>query len=179
MKTAMTKKELATVAGYTYRRLHDIDMELPKDKKLFVVSEADEKKYDLVIFVQRWVAYNRQATETESEELSVVKAQHEKVKKEKTELEVAKLKGEVADVLEIHRIWSNIATILRERFINMPRKLAQSLVMIGSADKIEAIIDREVRDALSMVANTPLPGDESTATTGYTNPESEEEDEEV
>lgn len=179
MKTAMTKKELATVAGYTYRRLHDIDMELPKDKKLFVASETDGKKYDLAVFVQRWVAYNRQATETESEELSVVKAQHEKVKKEKTELEVAKLKGEVADVLEIHRIWSNIATILRERFINMPRKLAQSLVMISSAERIEAIIDREVRDALSMVANTPLPGDERTAPAGTINPESEEEDEEA
>lgn len=159
MNTAMTKKELASVAGYTYRRLHDIDMEMPKDRKLFVPSEMEPKKYDLAIFVQRWVAYNKQVAETENEELSVVKAQHEKVKKEKTEIEVARLKGEFVPIQEIHRIWSNIATIVRERFITMPRKLAPSLVMISDPGKIEAIIDRDVRDALNLIANTPLPGE--------------------
>ena len=40
MIPAMTKKELAEVAGYSYRRLHDINPELPKDKKLFVKCEG-------------------------------------------------------------------------------------------------------------------------------------------
>lgn len=157
----MTKKELATLAGYTYRRLHDIDLEQPKDKKLFVRSEADEKKYDPAIFVQRWVAYNKNATEQENEELSVVKAQHERVKKEKTELEVARMKGEFVDVQEVHRLWGNITTIVRGRFVNLARKLAPALVMIDSPDRIEEIIDRDVRDALNMIANTPLPGEEN------------------
>lgn len=161
MNPAMTKKELASVAGYSYRRLHDIDMDLPKDQKLFVRSEEDEKKFDLAVFVQRWVAYNKQETQEESAELSVVKAQHERVKKEKTELEVARMKGEYVDMQEVHRLWSNIAAIVRGRFVNLPRKLAPALVMIDDPDKIEEIIDRDVRDALNMIANTPLPGEEN------------------
>lgn len=156
----MTKKELATLAGYTYRRLHDIDMEQPREKKLFVPSEADSKKFDPAVFVQRWVAYNKQTTEQENEELSVVKAQHERVKKEKTEIEVARMKGKFVEIQEVHRLWGNIATIVRERFVNLARKLAPALVMIDNPDRIEEIIDRDVRDALNMIASTPLPGEE-------------------
>lgn len=174
----MTKKELASLAGYTYRRLHDIDMEQPKDKKLFVRSEADDKKYDPAIFVQRWVAYNKQTTETENEELSVVKAQHERVKKEKTEIEVARMKGEFVEIQEVHRLWGNICTIVRGRFVNLARKLAPALVMIDNPDRIEEIIDRDVRDALNMIANTPLPGEEAQVPEeDYQTPEEEDEDE--
>lgn len=161
MRPAMTKKELASVAGYSYRRLHDIDMDLPREQKLFVRSEEDEKKYDLALFVQRWVAYNKQATEEESAELSVVKAQHERVKMEKTELEVARIKGESVEIQAVHQLWSNIASVVRGRLVNLPRKLAPVLVMIDNPDRIEEIIDRDVRDALNMIANTPLPGEEN------------------
>ena len=176
--TGMTKKELATLAGYSYRRLHDIDTEQPRDKKLFVRSEADDKKYDPAIFVQRWVSYNKSTTEQENEELSVVKAQHERVKKEKTEIEVARMKGEYVEVVEVHRMWSNIATIVRGRFVNLARKLAPALVMIESPDKIEELIDRDVRDALNMIAKTPLPGEETQVPDeDYQMPDEEDEDE--
>lgn len=56
MEKEATKKELAQIAGYTYRRLYDIDLSLPQEKKLFV--KGDGGKYDLAVFVQRWVNYN-------------------------------------------------------------------------------------------------------------------------
>lgn len=160
MGIALTKKELASVAGYSYRRLHDIDNELPGNRKLFVKSETDPKRYDLALFVQRWVEYNKDTAEEEFEELSVVKAQHERVKKEKTELEVARMKAEYVEIAEVQRTWSNLATIVRSRFVNLARKVAPALVMIDNPDRIEEIIDRDVREALNMIANTPLPGEE-------------------
>lgn len=172
MGWALTKKELATVAGYSYRRLHDIDMEQPKDKKLFVKSAENPNKYDLATFVQRWCAYNKDTVEEESEALSVVKAQHERVKKEKTEIEVARMKGEYVEIHEVQRLWGNLATIVRSRFVNLARKVAPSLVMIDNPERIEEIIDRDVRDALTMIANTPLPGEEN-----YQTPDEEDEDE--
>ena len=172
MIPALTKKELASIAGYSYRRLHDIDMDLPSNKKLFVPSEDDPKKFDLALFVQRWVTYNKDTAEEENEELSVVKAQHELVKKKKTEIEVARMMGEYVEITEVQQMWSNLATIVRGRFVNLARKVAPSLVMIDNADRIEAIIDRDVRDALSMIANTPLPGEEN-----YQTPDEEDEDE--
>ena len=170
---ALTKKELASIAGYSYRRLHDIDRDLPKDKKLFVISEADGKKFDLAIFVQRWVNYNIDAAEEESEELAIVKARHEVIKTRKTEIEVARLEGEYVNVQEVSRLWLNIASLVQNRFVGLARKLAPALVSIDSPDTIEAIIDRDVRDALNMIANTPLPGEEKIVTAS----EGEDEDE--
>ena len=73
MGVSMTKKELATIAGYTYRRLYDIDRDLPEGKKLFVKGEGG--KYDLAIFVQKWVEYNvAQETPDDWEDLDLVKA---------------------------------------------------------------------------------------------------------
>ena len=84
MAQSMTKKELANIAGYTYRRLHDIDRDLPDNKKLFVESEGG--KYDLALFVQRWVKYNVENEAGDEDDLDLVKARHEAVKMQKTEL---------------------------------------------------------------------------------------------
>ena len=160
----MTKKELASIAGYSYRRLHDIDRDLPKEKKLFVISEANENKFDLAVFVQRWVEYNIDIADEENEELAIVKAKHEVIKTRKTEIEVKRLEGEYVNVQEVSRLWLNIASLVQNRFVGLARKLAPALVSIDNPDTIEAIIDRDVRDALNMIANTPLPGEEAIVT---------------
>ena len=90
MAIECTKKELASIAGYSYRRLHDIDTSLPANGKLFVKGEGG--KYDLAIFVQRWVKYNVDTETADETSLDEVKAIHERVKTRKTELEVAHLK---------------------------------------------------------------------------------------
>mgnify|MGYP006988840907 CR=1 FL=1 len=161
MNIAMTKKELASVAGYTYRRLHDIDTSLPSNQKLFVLSDTEEKKYDLAIFVQRWVAYNSQISEAEDDELSTIKARHEVVKMEKTKIEVSKLKGEYVSISALAPLWSQIAATVADRLNNLANKLAPSLVMIADADIIEQAIEREVRDALSALNSMPVPETET------------------
>lgn len=154
-----TKKELASIAGYSYRRLHDIDLELPSDRKLFVKGEGG--KYDLAIFVQRWVKYRTEAAEEETEELSKVKAQHEKIKKEKTEIEVARMRSEFVPMADVERTWQNIAAIVSNRLVTLPEKVAPSLVMIDNPDTIKATIMREVRDMMNMIVNTPLIGEDA------------------
>ncbi len=161
----MTMKDLASVAGYSYRQLYNINRDLPEDQKLFVPSEENPKKFDLAIFVQRWVEYNKDLAEEESQELAVIKAQHEVVKKRKTEIEVARLEGEYVRVQDVDRMWRDIANVVKNRFVNLARKLAPALVNIDSVDKIEWLIDREVRDGLNMIANTPLPGEEKITAT--------------
>ncbi len=157
MSIALTKKELANIAGYSYQRIHMIDQTLPANEKLFVRSEANEKKFDLALFVQRWAAYNRKDSQEESVELSEVKAKHEKVKMEKTKLEVARMRGEYVSIAELAPLWSNMAATVAERFNHLATKLAPGLVMIKDADIIEAAIEREVRDALGPLATMPVP----------------------
>ena len=150
-----TKKELATVAGYTYRRLHDIDMGLPEGEKLFVKSE--DGKYDLALFVQRWVKYNVGQEQGTDRTLDEVKADHEIVKMRKTELEVARMEGTLVDVGEIRRLWAGIAGTVTQNMLRLPSSVAPRLTMLKNPDVIAAILDEEIRASLTAIADTPLP----------------------
>ena len=159
MKTieiAMTKKELANIAGYSYRQLYNIDKELPEGRKLFIISESDEKKFDLSLFVQRWVEYNinRDADITNLEE---AKTAHEIIKTRKTELEVAHMEGSLVDVNEIRLLWANIAATVMQNMIRLPSKIAPQLLSIDNLQVIQTVIDKEIRDVLNDIADTPLP----------------------
>ena len=151
-----TKKELATLAGYTYRRLYDINNGLPEGEKLFV--EASDGKYDTALFVQRWVAYNvNNEHESVGKSLDEIKALHEAVKKRKTELEVMRMEGNMIDASEVKRIWADIANSVMQNMLRVPSKAAPMVTMMESTEKIAAIIDKEIRDALNMIAETPVP----------------------
>ena len=151
----MTKKELATIAGYTYRRLYDIDRDLPEDKKLFVLSE--DGKYDLAIFVQRWVEYNISANSDAPEDLEAVKARHEEVKLQKTSLEVEQMRGQLIDVNDVRKLWGDIANTIMQAFIHLPSTLAPMVQGLNSVEIINGIIDAEIRRILNGLSETPLP----------------------
>lgn len=152
---SMTKKELATIAGYTYRRLYDIDRDLPQEKKLFVAGEGG--KYDLSVFVQRWVDYNVSNETADVDDLDTVKARHEVVKTQKTELEVARMRGQLIDVQDVRRLWGDIANTVMQNMIHLPSKAAPLLRMMENTEEIAGILDREIRTILQGIAETPLP----------------------
>lgn len=155
MEITLTRKELATLAGYSYRRLYDIDKDLPKGKKLFEKSE--DGKYDLAIFVQRWVDYSVSKKETDDISLEEAKTLHERVKIEKSQLEVAKMRGELVDVNDVRQLWGTVANTVMQNMIRLPGKIAQQVYMLDNMDLITGIIDKEIRDVLEMIADTPLP----------------------
>ena len=173
MGVSMTKKELATVAGYTYRRLYDIDRDLPEGKKLFVPGEGG--KYDLAIFVQKWVEYNVANETADVHDLDAVKARHEVVTTHKTELEVARMKGLLIDVQDCRRLWGDIANTVTQNLIHLPSKVAPMLQMQDNVEVITGIIEEEIRKVLTGISETPLP---DYAVESATN-ENEGEDEEV
>ena len=173
MDITLTKKELASVAGYTYRRLHDIDLGLPQDKKLFV--QGEDGKYDLAAFVQRWVEYNVQR-ESYGEEMSLeeAKATHEQVKIEKTRLEVAKMRGELIDVNEVRRLWANVVNTAVQNFLRIPNNIGHRVYMVDDLDIVISIIGQEIRDCLTGISETPIPGQTEEAETEEENSEEEE-----
>lgn len=155
MAICLTKKELANIAGYSYRYLYGIDRALPKDEKLFVPGESG--KYDLATFVQRWVEYNVSNERGTNQSLEEVKAVHELVKTRKTELEVARMEGRLVDVQDVQRLWADIANAVMQNMVRLPSKLAPMLTMMESVPVIHSILDREIRDVLIQISETPLP----------------------
>lgn len=156
MMEGMTKKELANIAGYTYRRLYDIDRDLPEDEKLFVPSESG--KYDVAMFVQRWVKYCVGQVGGKEQSLEKVKIVHEKIKTRKTELEVKRLEGSLIDIDEIQRLWTGIAESVRKSLLHVPLISAQEISGMDDKGKIADVIEGEIRIALEAIAETPLPG---------------------
>ena len=154
---AMTKKELANVAGYTYRRIHDIDTELPENEKLFVPMADGSGKYDLSLFVQRWVKFNLHRQASHVDDLESVKAKHEIIKTQKTELEVARIRGELVDVQDVRRLWANIANTVTQSMLHFAGRTAPMLRMIDSVETIAEILDTEIRKTLEGISETPLP----------------------
>ena len=155
MAISLTKKELATVAGYTYRHLHNIDRDLPKEQKIFV--EGEDGKYDLAIFVQKWLAYNIENETAKDKSLDEVRAIHERVKTRKTEMEVARMEGSLVDMNDIRQLWGDIANVVMQSMLYLPSKIAPMVVMMDNVEVIAAIIDREVRAVLDQIADTPVP----------------------
>lgn len=151
----MTKKELANIAGYTYRRLYDIDKNLPAEKKLFV--ESEDGKYDLSTFVQRWVDYNLMANSDAPEDLDTVKARHEEIKLQKTQLEVDQMRGQLVDVQDIRKLWGDIANTIMQAMIRLPSTIAPMVQGLQSVEIINGIIDSEIRRVLNGLTETPLP----------------------
>lgn len=153
----LTKKEIAKVAGYTYRRLYDIDTELPNGKKLFVATESG--KYDLTAFIQHWVDYNVGKAYTAEMSLEDAKAIHEQVKIEKTQLEVERMRGALVDVNEVRRLWGTVANTVMQNMMRLPNKIAGQVYMLDSIELVSGIIEKEIRDVLTNIADTPLPDD--------------------
>lgn len=164
----LSKKEIAELSGYTYRWLHEIDMALPDDKKLFVKGEGG--KYDLAIFMRRWVAYNVQREKAAADDLDAVKARHEVVKIEKTELEVARLRGDLIDKHDVIALWGNVISTARKNLLGIASDLAPDLVMLDSVEIIQTRIETAIMDALIDTADTPIPDGE---------PIPEEQDEQI
>lgn len=171
MAIELTKKEIATAAGYSYHRLHEIDRDLPNDKKLFVQTESG--KYDLAMFIQRWVAYNVGKNTRTEMSLEDAKAIHEQVKIEKTQLQVDRMRGILVDVNDVRRLWGNVVNTVVQNMIRLPSKIAGQVFMVDNMDIVSGIIDKEIRDVLNIIADTPLPDN-----AGDANDDEDEGDEE-
>lgn len=166
----MTKTALAQLTGKVLRRIQQIDAELPDSEKLFV--KGNEGKYDAALFVQRWVQYNTNKAMEDTEKLNYdqVRAQHELLKIQKTEIDIAVRRGELLDTEEVRELWDNIVTTVRNRLMHIPTTAAQRLVMMKDPAEIKAILDREIRTVLELMASSGIPE-------RVDNPEDEEEPE--
>ena len=155
MQVTMTQKELAELVEKTDRQLRNINADIDPEDKLFVKTE--DGKYDLGQFVRRWAKYQVNKAVDGIDDLDAVKARHEVVKTEKTELEVAKMRRELLDYRDVRKAWADIANTVMQAFLNLPSTLAPMVRGIDSVEVLVTLIDSEIRRTLEGIADTPLP----------------------
>ena len=151
-----TKAEISILAGYSDKQLNRIDKQLPEDNKLFVKGEDD--KYDLAFFIQQWVRYNVEREAGDGYlDLDTVKARHEIIKTRKTELEVAKMKGQLLDKEDVKKAWGDVLVPLVQNISNMPKKLAPVFATLDNTEIIASMMDDEIRKIFDDAEKAPLP----------------------
>lgn len=151
----MTQKQLGELVGRTDRQLRNIDKEQPDDKKLFVRSGGS--KCDAALFVQRWCELMVERATKGSADLDVVKARHEIIKTQKTQLEVMRMRGDLIDVQDVKKLWGDIANTIMQSMLHLPSTIAPMVRGLDNIEVINSIINSEIRRVLEALSETPLP----------------------
>ena len=155
MAVYLTQKELAELVGRTDRQIRNINSTMDSEKPLLV--KVENGKYDASLFVQRWCEMQVSKVTEGMEDLDAVKARHEIVKTEKTQLEVAKMRRDLLEFRDVRKAWGDIANTVMNGLLNIPGQIAPMIRGMDSVETIGAIIDGEIRRALEGISNTPLP----------------------
>jgi hypothetical protein len=138
MEKYISANELAQILDITERRVNQIVTE----KGTF--QRRLNGKFEVVSCVE---AYYRSLF-LEGLDLDRERALHERVKREKTELQLAKMKNEVHETTVIELVITNMLVTFRNRILGIPASLAPKLIK-KTVPEINAILQKELRSALS------------------------------
>lgn len=135
-----------------------------------IIPKADKGKYDLVRCVQHYVQYLQEraygngdtAHDTHHERARLIKAQADK-----TELEVAEMRGQLMPIETIEHDWMQHVSSCRMRLLAIPSKSAFQIVSLKEPAEIERFLKAAIYEALMELArdddDIPEPEAESPA----------------
>lgn len=149
----VTEVELAEYLGLSTRRIR----QLFKDG---VVIKSQRGRYDLKSSVLGYINSIRQNEKKMSDNMERLKIskeaaslQHEQLKKRKTELIVLEMEKKLHRSEDVEYFWNAIVLAAKSRLTAIPVKCAPLLVGIEDRKEIQAILKREVTDALNELAD--------------------------
>ena len=137
--TVVSAKVLSKLFSLTERRIRDLAQEG------ILVRETTKGRYNLERSVQNYILHlktnkNIENMKTNKElDLEEEKAIHEKVKREKAEIELKIMKGEVHLSEDVESVLSTMLANFRSKVLAMPSKIAPTIV---SQNDVKYIRDR-------------------------------------
>lgn len=142
---------IAKMFGVTDRRVRQFVEE-------GVIDRVGHGRFDVMDTVFKYVAHlrmsNDQLDESDiTESLDYEKYLHEKAKREKAEIELAHIKGRMHSSTEVEKVMNNMLASFRSRVLAIPSKTAPSLIARDDISQIEQIVEVQIHEALSELAN--------------------------
>lgn len=149
----VTTVELAEYLGLSDRRIRQLEKE-------GVVVKSQRGRYDLKASVLGYINSIRQQEkrmDASLEKLKISKEatslQHEQLKKRRTELQVQELERKLHRAEDVEYFWNAMVLAVKSRLTAIPVKCAPLLAGIEDRKEIQAILKREVSDALNEIAD--------------------------
>ena len=149
----VTEIELAEMLGLSDRRIRVLANE-------GIVFKTKPARYDLKKSVNGYINFIKDTKKEEKQGIDKVKLareaeglMHDKLKKRKTELQVMQMEKELLFTKDVITIWTDFATMVKTKLLNIPTKLAPQIVGIEDATIIKKTITAEVTEALNEIAD--------------------------
>lgn len=138
---------LANAFGLTNRRIRQLAEE-------GVIKKVSHGRYNFVESVQKYIIYlrtNTELKETKTEEEVNYDKEHallEKAKREKAELELKVMRGELHLAEDVEQVMNDMLANFRGKILSMPSKLSPMLVARDNVNNIQDIIEKNCFEVL-------------------------------
>lgn len=145
--TIVNSVTLGDIWGITDRRVRKLAEE-------GVIEAVSRGKYDLASCTKRYCAYLRQAAESSEDkknaklDYDTEKALHEKIKREKSELQLKVMRGELHKAEDVDFVMTDMITKAKMKLLAIPSKAADLVIGRKDINSIENIIQKMIEEAL-------------------------------
>lgn len=149
-KTVVNTKTISKMFNMTERNVRYLVEE-------GVISRVTHGRYDLIDTVSRYITFLKMSFDgidenKVMESLEYEKWLHEKAKREKAEIELAHIKKEMHKADEVEKVQNHMVMAFRSKMLSLPSKVALQLANKDDPKLIEAILERDIHEALSELA---------------------------
>lgn len=150
--TIVNSVTLGSIWGVTDRRVRQL-----KDEG--VISEVTRGKYDLAECTRRYCNFLRQAADANANQKEIKlnydqeHALHEKIKREKAELQLQVMKGELHRSEDVELVMTDMLTRVKTKLLGLPSKMAQMVAGMKDSVKIQGLLQRQVEEALNELSD--------------------------
>lgn len=141
--------ELSEILGVTPRRIQQLTNEN-------ALVRVERGQFDLTRSIKKYIEYEveKRAPKVDDEKIDpqVEAALWTKARKEKTELEVQIIKGELHRSKDVERIMNESLQAIRAGLLSLPSKMAPQLVAIEDIPFIKDILTTEIKSFMEAVS---------------------------
>lgn len=123
-----------------------------------IIERVGHGRFNVIDTVFKYVTHlrmsNDQLDESDvTESLEYEKYLHEKAKREKAEIELSHIKGQMHSASEVEKVMNNMLASFRAKMLALPTKVAPSLIARDDISQIEQLIEVQIHEALSELAD--------------------------
>ena len=138
-----TTKQMADTLRVTTRRVQQLAEE-------GVLVRAQRGKYLAIESMQKYIQYIQEREQSTESDVDYYheKALHEKAKREKTEMQVAIMKGELHRSEDVAAVMGDMVASFRSRCLAMPTKIAPQLLNRKEIAEVQELLTDEIHHVL-------------------------------
>lgn len=143
----VTSKEISEILGLSDRRIR----QLANDGALVRVSHG---KFDLSASIRAYIDFNINKEKSESEiDKTEEEAKWTRARREKTELEVKIIKGELHRSADVERVMNHMLGAFRGKLLSLPSKIAPQLLAKTDINIVKDKLKDAVYEAMTELAD--------------------------